>query len=230
MRAPVSVIIPTLNDADRIMPCLLALTDGVVRGIIRDVVLADGGSDDEISDLADGFGATFVQAPRGRGAQLAAGARHAKGEWLLFLHADTVPEPPWIDAVRHHCDTLPNSAGYFHLAFASSHWMAPMVAGWANMRSRLARLPYGDQGLLIHAKHYQAIGGHPEIPLMEDVAIARMIGRRLRPIGAIARTSAARYEKNGWVSQGASNTLRLARYLAGTNPETLARGYDGEQR
>jgi glycosyltransferase involved in cell wall biosynthesis len=93
MSAPLSVVIPTLNAADRIGPCLGALGEGLMAGLIHELIIADGGSDDAVAELADALGARLVTAPRGRGQQLAAGAQAAHGDWFLFLHADTVLPP-----------------------------------------------------------------------------------------------------------------------------------------
>jgi len=223
--APVSVIIPTLDDADRIGPCLGALGEALFDGLIREVILADGGSSDEIGDIADATGARLITAPRGRGPQLAAGAGAAQGDWLLFLHADTVLGPGWTAAVRTHIAEHRDQAGYFRLAFASHHAMARLVAGWASLRSRVFRLPYGDQGLLIPRTLYAAAGGYPPIPLMEDVALARRLGRRLRALDAVATTSAERYERDGWIRRGARNLFTLVRYFLGVPPEKLAARY-----
>ena len=116
-------------------------------------------------------------------------------------------------------------AGWFRLAFDAPGAPPRIVAAWANARARLG-LPYGDQALLIHRSLYRKVGGYPAIPLMEDVAIARALGRaRLAALGAVATTSADRYLRNGWLRQGARNLLTLTRYLLGASPETLARSY-----
>ena len=223
----ISVVIPTLNAASRIGPCLASLSPAVMEAALADVVIVDGGSDDEIEEIADATGATFLKAPPGRGGQLRAGAEAARGDWLLFLHADTALSDDWLDAARAHIGEGAGAAGWFRLAFdgGDGERAARFVAGWANLRSRFG-LPYGDQGLLIHRSLYRAIDGHPDIPLMEDVAIARRLGRRrLARLDAIARTSAARYRRRGWVRQGSRNLLTLARYLLGASPEALAEAY-----
>ncbi|MEO1493747.1 MAG: TIGR04283 family arsenosugar biosynthesis glycosyltransferase [Pseudomonadota bacterium] len=225
MSAPVSVIIPTLNAAAEIGPCLGALGAALLEGVIREVIFADGGSDDAIADVAEETGARLVTAPRGRGSQLAAGATAAKGEWYLFLHADTVLSEGWASAVAAHMARGRDRAGYFRLAFRSDAAMAELVAGWANLRARLLGLPYGDQGLLIHRALYAEVEGYPEIPLMEDVAIARRLRGRLRGIDAVASTSAARYERRGWIRQGTRNLTTLALYLGGTAPARLDERY-----
>ena len=115
--APVSVVIPTLNVADRLGPCLGALGDALFDGVIREVILADGGSQDAIARVAEETGAMLVVAPPGRGHQLVAGARAASAPWLLFLHADTVLAADWGRAVQAHIADYPDRAGWCRLAF-----------------------------------------------------------------------------------------------------------------
>jgi rSAM/selenodomain-associated transferase 2 len=226
MTAPVSVVIPTLNAAERIGPCLGALGEGLMSGLIRELIIADGGSDDAIAEVAERIGANIVTAPRGRGQQLAAGAEAARGDWLLFLHADTVLSADWADAIKSHLENRPDKAGYFILRFDAGCPMARLTAAWANLRSALFALPYGDQGLLISQTLYRQTGGFPEIPLMEDVALIRRIGRRrLARLGAQAVTSAARYAAEGWLRRGWRNLSTLALYFAGVAPAKLAARY-----
>ena len=231
MSAPVSVVIPTLEAADRIGPCLGALGEAVRAGVIHETIIADGGSADAIAEVAEAAGARLVTAPRGRGKQLAAGARAARGDWLLFLHADTVLAPGWGAAVLAHVQTRPGQAGYFTLRFDSPgdapSLAARIVAGWANLRAALFALPYGDQGLLISRALYDKVGGYRPIPLMEDVALVRRIGRRrLVRLGAAAVTSASRYASDGWLRRGWRNLTTLALYFLGVAPERLARRYE----
>lgn len=227
MRAPVSVVIPTREAADRLGPCVSALCEGLTDGLIRELVIADADSVDTIAAVAEALGARLVRAPRGRGAQLAAGARAAEGAWLLFLHADTVLAPGWAAAVEAHIAGRPGQAGYFGLCFDWGGPMPRLVAGWANLRSALLGLPYGDQGLLLSRALYEAAGGYPEIPLMEDVALARRLGRRrLARLGGEAVTSAERYAAEGWLRRGTRNLSTLALYLAGVAPERLVGRYE----
>jgi rSAM/selenodomain-associated transferase 2 len=230
MSAPVSVVIPTLEAADRIGPCLGALGEAVMEGVIHEVIVADGGSADAIAEVAEAVGARLVTAERGRGPQLAAGARAARGDWLLFLHADTVLAPGWGAAVLAHIQSRPGQAGYFTLRFdAPGNRPSPaarIVAGWANLRSALFALPYGDQGLLVSRVLYDKTGGYRPIPLMEDVALIRRIGRRrLTRLRVAAVTSAARYAAEGWFRRGWRNLTTLALYFLGVDPERLARRY-----
>ena len=227
MRAPVSVVIPTLDAAARLGPCVAALGEGLMAGVVRELVIADGGSSDGIAEVAEALGARLVTAPRGRGAQLAAGARAAEGEWLLFLHADTVLAPGWAEVVRRYIAGRPAKAGYFKLRFDRGGPMARLVAGWANLRSGLFGLPFGDQGLLLSRELYDSVGGYPEIPLMEDVAMPRRLGRRrLVRLDAEAVTSAERYAARGWLRRGARNLSTQVLYFLGVAPERLVSRYE----
>lgn len=226
MSAPVSVVIPTLNPGPALGPTLAALTEGVMAGLVRELVLSDGGSDDDIAAIADAMGAALITGAPSRGGQLRRGADAATGPWLLFLHADTVLTPRWSDAVLRHLERAPDKAAVFRLAFDDPSTAARVVAGWANLRSGVFALPYGDQGLLIPRALYDAVGGYPEQPLMEDVAIIRAIGRRrFSRLDTVATTSADRYRRDGWVRRGARNWGTLIRYFLGADPEALAKRY-----
>ncbi|MEM9050047.1 MAG: TIGR04283 family arsenosugar biosynthesis glycosyltransferase [Pseudomonadota bacterium] len=229
MAAPVSVIIPTYQAADRLGPCLAALAEGLGDGILRELIIVDCGSQDGIEALADAIGAEFMLAPRGRGRQLAAAARRARGSWFLFLHADTVLEPGWGTSVIEHVSKHPQKAGWFRLRFDTPGFWPWLVAGWANLRARHLGLPYGDQGLLIHRALYSAVGGYPEIALMEDVALVRALRGRLAPLSCAAVTSAARYRAEGWLRRGLRNQLVMLRYLFGVSPERLSALYEKGQ-
>lgn len=223
MRAPISVIIPTLNAGAGLPATLAALAPGLEAGLIRELVISDGGSRDGTRAIADAAGATWVAGPASRGGQLRRGAEVAQGRWLLFLHADTVLGRDWAEAV------LPvlgdGGAWHFRLAFDEAGFAPGFVAGWANLRSSLLGLPYGDQGLLIDRDSYAAAGGFADIPLMEDVAIARALKGTLKGLPVVATTSAARYRRAGWLRRGARNLSVLLRYLAGADPVHLARIY-----
>ena len=213
MPAPLSIIIPTLNAASRIGPTIGSLGEGLSEGIIAELIISDGGSTDAISQIADQIGANFITGTAGRGQQLARGAASAKAGWFLFLHADTVLPDGWVKVVRAHLQNHPEKAAYFDLSFDESALPARLTAGWANLRSRAFGLPYGDQGLLVPRALYNAAGGYPEIARMEDIAIARALRSRLRPLGMPVITSAEKYRENGWFRQGSRNLSAATRYL-----------------
>jgi rSAM/selenodomain-associated transferase 2 len=224
MSAPISVIIPTLNSAPQLQRCLGALGEGIMNGLLAEVIFADGGSSDDTEQIAEEVGATFLSTTKGRGNQMAAAARVARGEWLLFLHSDSVLGHDWQTAVIRH---LPNSekAGYFKLRFDETTFPARTVAGWANFRSRWLGLPYGDQGLLISQRLYNRIGGFAEIPLMEDVAIAKKLRGKFAALPASIETSADKYRQDGWLKRSFMNFGMVSRYLTGTDPTMLAAKY-----
>ncbi|CAD0185086.1 putative glucosyl-3-phosphoglycerate synthase [Ruegeria sp. THAF57] len=222
MPAPISIVIPTLNAADSLPETLQALMEGLHTGLIRELIVSDGGSTDSTLEIADDAGAEIVTGAASRGGQLQRGCALAKAEWLLVLHADTVLQEGWSKAVGDHLRTGGPAA--FRLAFRAAGFAPAWVAGWANLRSRLFRLPYGDQGLLIRRKAYMDAGGYPDQPLMEDVALARRLrGITLLPVRAF--TSADRYQRVGWARRGARNLWTLTRYFLGGDPERLAQSY-----
>ncbi len=223
MRAPISVIIPTLNAAQALPGCVAALMEALHEGLIREVIVSDGGSSDETQNVASEIGAVWVTGPASRGGQLARGCDAAKGDWLLVLHADTQLAPGWSDIAVAHLAS--GKAGYFKLAFDARGIAPRLVAGWANLRSRVFGLPYGDQGMLLPRALYEEVGGYADQPLMEDVALARALKDRLVSLGAVAVTSADKYQRAGWLRRGRRNLWTLLRYFAGVSPERLAEAY-----
>jgi rSAM/selenodomain-associated transferase 2 len=197
-----------------------------MEGLVREVVLADGGSTDATLDIADEAGARVLRLQPGRGAQLAAGCAEAKGPWLLALHADTRLETGWMLAARRHMAAHREQAGWFRFALDDGALVARLWEAGVDQRSRRFGLPYGDQGLLISKTLYDEVGGYRTIPLMEDVDLVRRLGRaRLRPLGARALTSSARFRREGYWRRSSRNWTLLARYLRGADPAELARGY-----
>ena len=226
MPAPLSIIIPALNAAADLPLCLEGLMPGLEAGLIREVIVVDGGSTDATARIAGSAGATLVESPPGRGKQLIAGSQAARGEWLLFLHADTVLSRDWPERAASHMGTRPGMAAAFTLKFRSDARAARWLEARANRRARWMGLPYGDQGLLISRALYEEIGGYSDVPLMEDVMIVRALGKkRLVILDAEARTSAAKYERDGWRRRSWKNALLLVRFLMGAKPEDLAREY-----
>lgn len=227
MPAPVSIVIPVLNAQDALPGCAASLMAGVEAGLIRELIVTDGGSMDATQAIAEEIGAHWVTGPASRGGQLRRGCAVAQGEWILVLHADTQLDATWVDDVSAHFLRAPAGAraGYFRLRFAGRGFGGAFVAGWANLRSRVFGLPYGDQGLLVSRALYDQVGGFPDQPLMEDVAIARALRGRLDALPSAAVTSPEKYLRQGWVRRGWRNLWTLLRYFAGVDPETLAQAY-----
>lgn len=225
MPAPITVVIPTLDAADALPATADALLEGVTCGLVAGLVISDGGSADGTREVAKELGAVLVEGPPGRGGQLARGVAAADSDWVLMLHADTWLSPGWSAAARSHIAEHADKAGYFRLRFRAGGLAPRLVAGGANLRSRLLGLPWGDQGLLVSRRVLASVGGVPELPLMEDVALARRLRGRLRMIGAEALTSAERYERDGWGRRVAANLWTLLRYALRADPDRLAARY-----
>lgn len=227
----ISVVIPGLNAEHHLGACLEALIDATIDGLVREVIVVDGGSDDRSVDIAEGFGARVLQCAPGRGTQLNKGGAAAKSDWLLFLHADTVLEEGWESEARRLIEAQQHDAGVFTLAFVPNGWRAKLVALGAMQRTRWLGSPYGDQGLLISKKAYEAVGGFAKIPLFEDVDFIDRF-RRLKDRHAMyvfrsrALTSAARYEEEGYLKRVLKNFLLMVRYRFGASPDKLAKAYE----
>lgn len=226
--AKLSIVIPTLNAAIALHRSLPPLAAFGVLDLIREVIIADGGSADETAAIAEATGARLVRAEQGRGTQLSAGAEAARGDWLLFLHADTVLQPGWDSAVRDFIGDGGNShrAGYFRFALDDGRLGARRIQWLANLRARILGLPYGDQGLLISRTLYRQFGGFRPLALMEDVDFARRIGRgRLKMLRATAVTSAERYRRGGFWLRPVRNQFCLFLWFLGVPLDRIMRIY-----
>lgn len=226
-----SVVIPTLNAECALPATLAALVPAVVEGVVNEAVIADGGSQDATAEIADMAGADVVACARGRGAQLGRGAAAARGDWLLFLHADTVLEAGWQGEAaafmaRVDAGERPPAAAAFRFALDDFGARPRLLEALVRARCALLRLPYGDQGLLIPRRLYDEAGGYRALPLMEDVDLVRRIGsRRLVLLRAKAVTSAARYKQEGYLARGLRNMACLSLYFLRVPPRALARLY-----
>lgn len=216
-----SVIIPTLN-ADVHLPRILAQ----MRDVAGEIVVSDGGSVDGTLAQALSGGTRLAVGCSGRGWQLARGAKWARGDWLLFVHADTVLSEKWAENVEAHMRDFPQKAAYFRFALdAKGVWPKLLTLGVAT-RSKILALPYGDQGLLISRALYDEVGGFPDWDLFEDVAIIKALGRRrLRRLPARAVTSAERYEAQGYVRRSLRNLGLIVRFSLGADPQKLKARY-----
>jgi rSAM/selenodomain-associated transferase 2 len=215
-----SVVIPVLDAADRIGPCLAAVREA------DELVVVDGGSTDGTAAGAARCGARVLASPPGRGVQLAAGAAAARGDWLLFLHADTRLAPGWREAADRHMARQPGKAACFRFRLDAGEWQARLVEAGVALRVRWLGLPYGDQGLLIPRRLYDALGGYRPLALMEDVDLVRRLGAvRLERLEVDALTSPERWRRDGWLRRSGRNLLCLGLYRSGIGADRLARLY-----
>lgn len=221
-----SIVIPTLDAARTLGATLASLAEAKAAGLAHEIIVSDGGSTDGTIAAAGQGKARIVAGAKGRGAQLALGADVAIGAWLMFLHADTCLAPHWTGPVGRFCDAGTSNAAYFRLALDDASFAARRVERLVRWRCTALGLPYGDQGLLISRRTYDAIGGFRPMPLMEDVDMARRLGRaRLVPLDHAAITSAERYRRDGWWARPLRNLTCLSLYFLGASPARLARLY-----
>lgn len=225
MRQRLSIIVPVLNEASGLEASLQALTPMQAAG--DEVLVVDGGSKDGTAALAEGFADRVLQAPRGRARQMNAGAAAAAGDILWFVHADTRVPPEGGDIVRR--ALLGGRAwGRFDVHITGRPVMLRVIAWFMNHRSRLTGIATGDQAVFVRRRAFEAVGGFPEQPLMEDIALSRALRRRYGwpacPRGPVL-TSGRRWEVHGvWRTILLMWSLRL-RYWLAADPADLARRY-----
>jgi rSAM/selenodomain-associated transferase 2 len=227
----ISVIIPTLNAQAGLAGTLAGLVPAAVDGLIREAIVADGGSSDRTEDIVDSAGAVLVRSAAGRGAQLATGAARARFPWLLFLHADTVLDPGWEREAALFMEKVdtgerPLAAAAFRFALDDTGFGPRLLERLVAARCAALRLPYGDQGLLIPRRLYEEIGGYRPLALMEDVDLVRRLGRRrLVMLRARAVTSADRFRREGYVLRSGRNLACVALYALRVPTGVISRIY-----
>lgn len=222
---PISIVIPTLNEGRQLGAVLAALPTAV------EVIVADGGSGDDTLAVATAHGAKVVASPPGRGTQLNAGAAQAKGEVLLFLHADTALPENWPVLLAAALADPAVVGGGFALEIDSHDYFLKMVARTATWRSRRYCMFYGDQAIFVRRRDFVALTGFPEQPIMEDVGFIRALRRRgnLALIDVPVRTSARRWERENPLYTMLRNWVLVMLYSAGVAPATLVRWYRPER-
>jgi rSAM/selenodomain-associated transferase 2 len=222
-----SVVVPVLREAHQIDP-LLDHIARIADGMPVETILVDGSPDGDSIRGVSREGVIPLVAPAGRARQMNAGAKIARGEVLLFLHADTRLPP---GAFRCIGDALADgrfAAGAFDLQYGSTRPSMRFVARVACIRSRLTRLPYGDQAQFFRRDYFNTLGGYADIPLMEDVEIMGRIkgrGDRIVILREAVVTSARRQEKEGVLYCTLRNWTIITLYFLGVSPEKLVRFY-----
>ncbi|MDT8389944.1 MAG: TIGR04283 family arsenosugar biosynthesis glycosyltransferase [Lentisphaeria bacterium] len=222
-RARVSVVIPTLNEAEA-LPATLERLRGV-EGV--EIIVADGGSRDATCAIAEQADATVIEVAGGRAAQQNAGAARADGRHLLFLHADTLLPDNFADTVRRALDNPATVAGAFKLRTDGRGPRMRLVEWATNLRSSVLHLPYGDQGLFLEKRVFNELGGFGDLPIMEDFDLVRRLRRRGRVVTVPDRvvTSARRWRRLGVLRTLLRNQAMILGYWLGVSPERLARFY-----
>jgi len=227
----ISVIIPTLNAERTLADCLAALVPAVVDGIVQEAIVVDGGSSDDTVAIAEAAGTHLVEMEAGRGCQLEAGAARARGDWLLFLHADTLLDPGWAEEAKGFIERVEagrrsQAAAYFRFALDDDGLMPRLAEKLVALRCRLLALPYGDQGLLISRHLYNRLGGFRPLPLMEDVDLVRRLRRHeLVMLTSRAVTSSERYRREGYLARSLRNLGCILLYYLRVPARVLVRLY-----
>jgi rSAM/selenodomain-associated transferase 2 len=220
-----SIVIPALDEAANLRVLLPALAADCPDA---EVLVVDGGSRDDTGAAAAGTpGVRLIRSPRGRARQMNAGAAAARGEALLFLHADTRLPAGAAGAVARALADPAVVGGRFDVAFDNPRWPFRMIAALMNRRSRWSGIATGDQAIFVRRAAFAALGGYPDIPLMEDIELCRRLKRagRLACLRLRVTTSARKWERDGvWRTIGLMWTLRLL-HFGGVAPERLHRWY-----
>jgi rSAM/selenodomain-associated transferase 2 len=220
----ISVIIPVKSEG----PEVAAAFSRFCRPPEVELVVADGGIGESVREKLRAAGARVLSGNGSRGSRLARAAAEAGGDILVFLHADSLPPADALTIIRRAIDEGAEG-GAFSLAYEASEPSIRWIAWWANRRSRLARLPYGDQGIFCRRDAYLRSGGFRDLPVCDDLDLVlrlRKVGRFvIRPEKTI--TSPRRYRESGALRQMLRNWKVMAGYFAGVPPETLSRWYEG---
>ncbi len=220
-----SIVVPALNEAanlERLLPDLAA------RCPDAEVIVADGGSADASARVVGRFPSVrFVESPRGRARQMNAGAEAARGDALLFLHADTVLPDGATAAIARALADPEVVGGRFDVRFSSARWPFRMIAALMNRRSRWSGISTGDQGIFVKRVAFDALGGYPDIALMEDIELTKRLKRlgRLACLDLRVTTSSRKWERDGILRTIVLMwTLRFL-YFWGVSPTRLCRWY-----
>jgi len=223
--ASLSIIVPVLDEEARISEALQALAPFRARGV--EVIVADGGSRDRTMEIARPLADRVISAPRGRGAQMNAGAAAASGDVLLFLHADTALPPEADVLVLEGLRAAVWQWGRFDVRIEGRSPLLAVISGFMNWRSLITGIATGDQAIFVTRTAFAAAGRFPDIPLMEDVALSKRLKRVSRPLCLTARVivSGRRFDERGAVRMVLLMWRLRLEYWLGVPPAALARRY-----
>ena len=225
-RMKLSIIIPALNEAGTIAPCLRALQGLRSRG--HELIVVDGGSGDGTPQLAGQLADTVIHSARGRGAQMNRGAAAAYGEVLVFLHADTLLPPDADSILAQHLPGGP-AWGRFEVRLSGERFVFRIIEFLMNLRSRLTGIATGDQAMFVTRDLFRQSGGFADLELMEDIEFSARLKRRAPPLCLRDRvlTSSRRWEERGVMRTILGMWWLRLRYALGANPAHLSREYYG---
>jgi rSAM/selenodomain-associated transferase 2 len=227
MRYHLSIIIPVLNEA-YIINATLAHLQNTASDIAIEIIIVDGDPGGSTLAAVTSDGPRKIKAPKGRGIQMNRGARMASGDILLFLHADSVLGKDALLKIVDTCNRKDVSGGAFSLGIDSGKRVFRLIEKAVSIRSRLTKIPYGDQAIFIKKRIYDRLKGFRDIPLMEDVDLMRRLkraGGRIEILPDKVWTSPRRWEKEGVLYCTLRNWLLITLYLWGASPERLAKFY-----
>lgn len=222
-----SLIIPLLNERENIITTLPDLQ--WFRQLGHELIVVDGGSHDDSVREAEPFADLVVSSPAGRSRQMNAGASHASGDYLLFLHIDTTIAKDCIAELDQKLSTSRHAWGHFDVLLSGRHIMFRIIESMMNLRSRLSGIATGDQLIFVSRDTFQLISGYADIPLMEDIEICRRLKRLGKPLCLSEKvmTSSRRWEMNGIMPTIIFMWRLRFSYWLGTDPRVLAKQYYG---
>lgn len=222
-----SIIVPVLNEAEQIKSTIEHLRNQVSKSHFE-IIVVDGDPQSSTIKVIGDKSVKTIKSQKGRGRQMNAGAAIAQGQILVFLHADTRLPDNALEKIGQEMEDKKYVAGAFDLAIDSNRLFLKYISVRANFRSRLNRIPYGDQAIFIRKDYFDRIEGFKEIPLMEDVDLMRRIkkdGKRICILDDKVTTSARRWEREGAFYTTVRNQILVALYYLGVSPERLAKYY-----
>ena len=217
----ISIIIPTYNEANNLP---LLLSDLSIIQKEGDIIIVDCGSDDKTIDIANIYGAKIYKSKeRNRGLQLDIGANNSKGDWLIFLHADTRLTHDWFREIKSVLKGEKNYIYYFKFKINHKKIIYRVLEILVNCRSQYFKQPYGDQGLIIHRTIYFRNNGFRRIPLMEDVDFLRRFNNKknLKQLNLPIFISSRKWERTNIFLQALKNWNFRRRWLKGESTKSL---------
>lgn len=226
MPSTLSIIIPVLNEAKGIVGTLSSLQSFRATG--HEIIVVDGGSNDGTPMRSESLANRVISSPCGRARQMNAGAEIASGGTLLFLHADTLLPENADRLIFSGMARTGKKWGRFDVSLSGKHCFFPIIASLMNLRSRITSIATADQAMFLEKRLFEAVHGFPEIDLMEDIAMSKILKRTGKPLCLWHRalTSSRRWEKNGILRTILHMWLNRLAFFLGVHPRHLARYYD----